>query len=128
MVLALHACWPAWMILRPPVPNCTLDTDDGSAGHHGLVTDLVERLLDEEPSNENVRIVCCVPEKMMEAVSTIAIQRTVPAQVSLETPMACGIGICFTRVARVRDEAGVSDYRRTCVKGPVFDADRIDWD
>ena len=105
-----------------------ISTDDGSAGHHGLVTDLVERLLDEEPSNENVRIVCCGPEKMMEAVSNIAIQRKVPAQVSLETPMACGIGICFTCVARVRDEAGVADYRRTCVEGPVFDADRIEWD
>ena len=67
-------------------------------------------------------------EKMMEAVSNIAIQRKVPAQVSLETPMACGIGICFTCVARVRDEAGVADYRRTCVEGPVFDADRIEWD
>jgi dihydroorotate dehydrogenase electron transfer subunit len=47
--------------------------------------------------------------------------------VSLEAPMACGVGICFTCVARVRDGAGW-DYRRTCVEGPVFDARSIVWD
>ena len=69
-----------------------ISTDDGSAGHHGLLTDLVERLLHEEPSSETVRIVCCGPEKTMEAVSNIPIQRKVPVQVSLETPWRAGSG------------------------------------
>ncbi len=63
---------------------------------------------------------------MMHAVSLIAEERGVPCQVSLETPMACGIGICFTCVAKVRDEQGW-DYKRTCVEGPIFDACKIDW-
>jgi dihydroorotate dehydrogenase electron transfer subunit len=41
--------------------------------------------------------------------------------------MACGIGICFTCVARIRDEVGAWDYKRTCVEGPVFDARKIAW-
>jgi dihydroorotate dehydrogenase electron transfer subunit len=42
--------------------------------------------------------------------------------------MACGVGICFTCVARVRDADGDGwDYQRTCVEGPVFDAARIVW-
>jgi dihydroorotate dehydrogenase electron transfer subunit len=41
--------------------------------------------------------------------------------------MACGIGICFTCVAKVRDESGEWDYKRTCVDGPVFDAELIEW-
>jgi dihydroorotate dehydrogenase electron transfer subunit len=99
-------------------------TDDGSAGHHGLVTDLLAAALDEMPGS---RVVCCGPEKMMHRVAEITRERRVPCQVSLETPMACGIGICFSCVARVRDERGHWDYRRTCVEGPVFDAASIAW-
>ena len=64
---------------------------------------------------------------MMEAVAKLTAVRGVDCQVSLETPMACGIGICFSCVARVRDSSGDWDYRRTCVEGPVFDAQRIVW-
>jgi dihydroorotate dehydrogenase electron transfer subunit len=99
-----------------------VSTDDGSAGHHGLVTDLVMSTLLESPG---CRVVCCGPEKMMEATAHICREARVPCQVSLETPMACGIGICFSCVARVRDESGGWDYRRTCVEGPVFDAEQI---
>ncbi len=101
-----------------------ISTDDGSAGHHGLVTDVLQHVLDESPS---AHVVCCGPERMMERVAAITAERQVPCRVSLETPMACGIGICFSCVARVRDEAGNWDYRRTCVEGPVFDAASIDW-
>jgi dihydroorotate dehydrogenase electron transfer subunit len=102
-----------------------LATDDGSRGHHGLVTDLLKQVLAEDPKNPF--IVCCGPEPMMEAVSKIALQAKTPCQVSLETPMACGIGICFTCVARIRDSRGNWDYKRTCVEGPVFDAELVDW-
>ncbi|REK05481.1 MAG: dihydroorotate dehydrogenase electron transfer subunit [Planctomycetota bacterium] len=100
-------------------------TDDGSAGHHGLVTDVLTEVLDA--GGGRARIVCCGPEPMMEAVARLAAEREIPAQVSLETPMACGIGICFSCVTRVRQDDGGWDYRRTCVEGPVFDAERIEW-
>jgi dihydroorotate dehydrogenase electron transfer subunit len=102
-----------------------LTTDDGSCGHSGLVTEVLEQVLDENRSPH--RIVCCGPEVMMEAVASVAARRSSPCQVSLETPMACGIGICFTCVARIKDAAGGWDYKRTCVEGPVFDAAAIQW-
>jgi dihydroorotate dehydrogenase electron transfer subunit len=102
-----------------------LATDDGSRGKQGLVTDLVREVLAE--GNGQPRLVCCGPEPMMEAVSYLAEQQQVPCQVSLETPMACGIGICFTCVAKVKDEHGEWDYRRTCVEGPVFDSSCLVW-
>jgi dihydroorotate dehydrogenase electron transfer subunit len=102
-----------------------LATDDGSRGRKGLVTDLLRDVLKE--NNGEPRIVCCGPEPMMEAVAHVAAEQKVPCQVSLETPMACGVGICFTCVARIREEDGTSDYRRTCVEGPVFDANCIEW-
>ncbi|MCA9215372.1 MAG: dihydroorotate dehydrogenase electron transfer subunit [Planctomycetales bacterium] len=102
-----------------------LSTDDGSTGHHGLVTDLLSIAIDESESTPQV--VCCGPEPMMEAVANLTAERGVPCNVSLETPMACGIGICFTCVAKVLDESGEWDYKRTCVEGPVFDAKKIAW-
>jgi dihydroorotate dehydrogenase electron transfer subunit len=101
-----------------------LSTDDGSLGHRGFVTDLLRQVLGE---SSRVRVVCCGPEPMMEAVADITAHAQVTCQVSLETPMACGIGICFSCVARVRDDAGAWDYQRTCVEGPVFEAARIVW-
>ena len=64
---------------------------------------------------------------MMQAVAEVARAASVPCFASLETPMACGIGICFSCVARIRDASGDWDYRRTCVEGPVFDAERVVW-
>jgi dihydroorotate dehydrogenase electron transfer subunit len=102
-----------------------LATDDGSRGHHGLVTDLLRHVLAENRGQP--RIVCCGPEPMMEAVAKIAMSAGVPCQVSLETPMACGVGICFTCVAKIRQKDGGWDYKRTCVEGPIFDAKQIEW-
>jgi dihydroorotate dehydrogenase electron transfer subunit len=102
-----------------------ISTDDGSAGHHGLVTDLLTDVL--ATTSGDRRVVCCGPEPMMEAVSKVARQVIVPCQVSLETPMACGIGICFSCVTKVRTDGDKWDYKRTCVDGPVFDAEQIVW-
>ncbi|MEX2138464.1 MAG: dihydroorotate dehydrogenase electron transfer subunit [Pirellulales bacterium] len=107
-----------------------VSTDDGSAGRHGFVTELLRDLLKESEADVaggRCRIVCCGPEKMMEAVAHIGQQAGVPCQVSLETPMACGIGICFSCVTKVRQADGEWDYRRTCVEGPVFEAEQIVW-
>jgi len=100
-------------------------TEDGSTGHHGLVTELIAPLVEE--SSRPCRIVCCGPEPMMEATAGIAAELSVPCQVSLETPMACGIGICFGCVARIRDASGRWDYRRTCLEGPVFEAEDVEF-
>ncbi len=106
-----------------------LCTDDGSRGHHGRVPDVLAELLG--PADSDVthtrRVVTCGPEIMMAKVAEVAAARSLPCQVSLETPMACGIGICFTCVARVRQPDGLWDYKRTCVEGPIFDATQIVW-
>lgn len=102
-----------------------LATEDGTRGHHGLVTDLVGRVLQESPPRR--RVLCCGPESMMQSVAAVAAATQTPCDVSLESPMACGIGICFTCVTKVVDDKGGWDYRRTCVEGPVFDASRICW-
>jgi dihydroorotate dehydrogenase electron transfer subunit len=115
-------------------------TLDGSAGLRGTVVDLLDSLFSppgfsgagshttaRDPGAGSLRIACCGPEPMMAAVARWSAARKISCDVSLEAPMACGIGICFTCVARVRDTSGGWDYRRTCIEGPIFDATRIEW-
>lgn len=102
-----------------------VSTDDGSAGHQGLVTDLLADSLDK--TSLAPFVIGCGPEPMLAAMARLLGQRNVPGLVSLETPMACGMGICFSCVARVRDSQGGWDYRRTCVEGPIFNAQAIEF-
>ena len=51
----------------------------------------------------------------------------VPCHLSLETPMACGFGACFSCVTKVQTTDGW-DYKRVCVDGPVFDAAALHWE
>lgn len=104
-----------------------LATDDGSdGGPPRLVTNLLTQLLERQASLAGVRVVCCGPEAMMQSAAQIAQEFGVACQVSLETPMACGLGICFTCVAKVGTPEQW-DYKRTCVEGPIFDAAEIVW-
>lgn len=100
-------------------------TDDGSAGHHGLVTELLSRRLErgERPS----RIVGCGPPAMLAAVAKIAGQAGIACEVSLENHMACGFGVCFSCVAPIRQPDGSTDLKRVCVEGPIFPAEAVDW-
>jgi len=97
-----------------------LATDDGSLGFHGFVT----QLLEQQPKPQH--LVGCGPEPMMRALAALAARWGTPCHLSLETPMACGMGICFSCVTKIRTADGW-DYRRVCVEGPVFDAATLDW-
>ncbi len=105
--------------------NLRIATDDGSAGKLGLDTEQLEAVL-KETAGQSRRIACCGPEPMMEAVSNVAMSHGVDCEVSLETPMACGIGICFTCVAKIGTNEDW-DFKRTCVEGPVFDSRDVVW-
>jgi dihydroorotate dehydrogenase electron transfer subunit len=106
-----------------------LATDDGSAGTRGLVTDLVRAFLaGQDQSQEQMRLVGCGPEPMLRALTAVATEYHVPCDVSLETPMACGTGLCFSCVTKVRLPDGSWDYRRVCVDGPTFDASSLMWE
>ena len=93
-------------------------TDDGSAGHHGLVTDL---LVQELESGPDAVVYACGPPAMLEAVRALCAGRGVPAQLALEAGMACGFGACFGCVVPTRD-----GYLRLCVDGPVVDAELME--
>ncbi len=93
-------------------------TDDGSVGHRGLVTDLV---LEELDRAQHAEVYACGPPPMLEAVRALCAARRVPAQLALESGMACGFGACFGCVVSTRE-----GYVRVCVDGPVLDASALE--
>ena len=95
-----------------------LATDDGTLGHHGFVTELLET----EPTPGH--LFGCGPAPMLRALAAFAARSNTPCHLSLETPMACGIGICFSCVTPVKTTDGW-DYKRVCVDGPVFDVNTL---
>jgi dihydroorotate dehydrogenase electron transfer subunit len=99
-------------------------TEDGSLGTRGLVTDLLAPALDEEPSE----VLACGPDRMMAAVARVCARAGMPCRLSLETFMACGVGICNACAVKVRDDRFVEGYRydRCCIDGPVFDAAQVE--
>jgi dihydroorotate dehydrogenase electron transfer subunit len=93
-------------------------TDDGSTGHRGLVTEL---LAAELGCDARAEVYACGPPPMLEAVRALCAEHDVPAQLALESGMACGYGACFGCVVPTRD-----GYVRLCVDGPVLDAAALD--
>jgi NAD(P)H-flavin reductase len=93
-------------------------TDDGSVGHRGLVTDLLREQLDRDG---HATVYACGPPAMLESVRALCRERETPAQLALESGMACGFGACFGCVVPTRE-----GYIRLCVDGPVVEASRLD--
>ena len=101
----------------------SIATDDGSSGYSGRVTDLLEEKL--EQNQKPVIIYACGPLPMLKQTALIAGKNKISCQVSIETFMACGLGVCQGCVVKVNESE--TDYRRACMEGPVFDADKIEW-
>jgi len=94
-------------------------TDDGSVGHRGLVTELLN---DELALDAHAVVYACGPAPMLERVRALCAERAVPAQLALEAGMACGFGACFGCVVPRRG----GGYLRVCVDGPVVDAAELE--
>lgn len=102
-----------------------LATDDGSQGHHGLVTALFPSVLDE---TVDWQVCTCGPYPMMRAVAAICRQHKWACQVSLETMMACGISACLgCAVAASDTDCNSRKYLHVCQDGPIFWEGDIKW-
>jgi len=118
--------------------NVKIATDDGSCGFKGRVTELLMHLpstINHQPST----IYACGPHPMLREVSRLSVEYKIPAQVSLEEHMSCGIGACMGCVVKIKnpclsgrqETAKIKDdfkYNRVCKEGPVFDAVQIIWE
>ncbi len=132
-------------------------TDDGSRGHHGLITELLEQALARatgrvEAVSGNATtpqhtdqilaraagqgrrrptVLACGPHPMLHRCAELAAATGAACQVALEEPMACGFGVCLGCAIRVRPPASNCSpgtaYALVCRDGPVFPADQVLW-
>lgn len=94
-------------------------TDDGTMGFHGTALGLLKDHLEKEKPD---RLFACGPTAMLLALQK-DIQADLPLFVSVETPMACGMGFCQGCPVKIKD---APDYFLACKDGPVFDAREIE--
>ncbi len=96
-----------------------VSTDDGSHGHHGLVTDILQKLMD----SEKVDFVLAIgPLPMMRAVSEMTRKDGITTMVSLNSVMVDGTGMCGACRVTV---GGKTHF--VCVDGPEFDGHQVDY-
>jgi dihydroorotate dehydrogenase electron transfer subunit len=105
-----------------------LSTEDGSRGVKGYVTAPLEQALASRRPGAGVRLYVCGPTPMMRAVAALARTHGVRCDVSLEQVMGCGLGGCYSCVVLTRLPGAPPHYVRSCIEGPVFEADRIVWE
>ena len=106
-------------LIRFDYDSISYATDDGSTGYHGTVVELIKHeLLEEKPD----KIFACGPTPMLVNMQK-EMNGRVPTYLSVETPMACGIGLCQGCPVKKNDGA---DYFLACKDGPVFDARKVE--
>ena len=111
-------------INHDPQNNVFLATDDGTIGIAGTIIPAIKKSL------ENISkpaIFACGPEPMLKAVQDFAATHQIPAQISVESYMGCGVGIC-QGCALERSNGNISEhsyhekYSLVCIDGPVYES------
>ena len=100
-------------------------TEDGSHGEKGLVTHALQAELGRRAPRR--KLFACGPTPMLKAVGQLASEFNLPAELSLDEHMGCGIGVCLTCVVPIKTDDGW-EYHRTCTEGPVFDSRQVAWE
>src|SRR5262245_42145689 len=106
-------------------------TMDGGYGEKGLITSPLEKhLINYQVYNQAkpAIIYACGPDAMLHQIAKLADYYSIPAQVSLEAPMACGFGVCVGCAVAVKDDCqeGYS-FKKVCTDGTVFWSHELSW-
>ena len=98
-------------------------TEDGSFGTKGNVMNAIA-----ENGLEADVIYACGPMPMLRAIKKFAEEKGIPAYISLEEHMACGVGACLGCVVKTKEKDHHSHVNnaRICTDGPVFEAREVD--
>lgn len=94
--------------------------------HEGFVTEQYESYLESLSKTNNILVIACGPQPMLQALSRITSRFNLPMKVLLEKRMACGTGVCLSCVCLTKKN-GSKQYSRVCTDGPLFDSEDIDW-
>ena len=107
-------------LLIQDLANCRISTDDGSAGLKGNVVELLHQELPDLKKKGLLKIFACGTNAMLKALAGFCIEHQLPCDLSLESVMGCGVGICYGCCVEVKDENGVSKTILLCQDGPII--------
>jgi len=106
--------------------DAKISSDDGSAGFKGKVTQLLKIILRTKEGrkirNKEQTIYACGPQPMLREISIISKEYNIPAQISLDEYMACGLGVCLGCMIQTKQ-----GQRFVCKDGPVFETSELSW-
>jgi dihydroorotate dehydrogenase electron transfer subunit len=95
-----------------------LNTDDGTRGRKGFVTECLS-----DYAARADQIFACGPLPMLRTMAREILLKDKDVQISLETRMACGLGICYGCSIKT-----LKGLKQVCKDGPVFNLNDISWD
>jgi dihydroorotate dehydrogenase electron transfer subunit len=107
--------------------NVEYSTDDGSRGFHGSVIENLRNALAQKKYSEP-KLFVCGPTPMMRAAVALAEEFQIPCEISLETEMACGIGICQgcpIETSPAEAEKSGRKFHLVCTHGPSFEKEDV---
>lgn len=111
-----------------PEKGIYLCTDDGSLGIKGTVMSALEQILKK---HRNPHLFSCGPEPMLKAVQALALKNQIVCQLSVESYMACGTGLCQGCVVSKNNRdvsSSANNYSLVCIQGPVYGAQEVLFD
>ncbi len=109
-------------LLTKDLGNCSFATDDGSTGLKGTVVDLLRNELSDFNKEGALKLFACGPNPMLKALAKFCRDHQLSCDVSLESVMGCGIGICYGCSVEIIDPDGGVRTILLCREGPVIDA------
>ncbi len=105
--------------------NCIFTTEDGSYGQKGLLNAAVETCIKKDGKPDV--LFSGGPYGLLKEINRLSEKYGIPAFVSMENRMACGTGLCYTCVTKIKTDTGW-EYKRVCMEGPVFNTNKIKWE
>lgn len=102
--------------------NYRIATDDGSAGYHGNVVELLRKDFENNLIGNDLKIYSCGPTPMLKSLKLFCEEYDLNCEISTESAMACGFGICQGCPIQTSDLSG---YKLVCKDGPVFNIREI---
>jgi len=107
-----------------------LTTDDGSLGYTGTVIPTLKEQLQNHPQ---ASVFACGPTPMLAAVQKIAVEHRIPTQISVESYLACSMGLCQScvikrRVTNPQEHSYHERYSLVCEDGPVYPGKEVVFD
>ncbi|NTV03155.1 MAG: dihydroorotate dehydrogenase electron transfer subunit [Chlorobiaceae bacterium] len=112
-------------LLTRGLSNCSTSTDDGSEGFHGNVIELLKHHLETTAAGRRPKVFACGPNPMLKALAKFCANRSIPCELSLESVMGCGVGICYGCMVELNNADGVKESVLLCKEGPVIDGRRF---